>query len=285
MPHDDLFAELEAQEENFYNREFMSPCFGGRPIRVRIAEVIMTMKVTRPRRFTGWGIFRPTSPKKCVLVREAEIHERTQYLELFPRVRGILCARKDGQWMACPSRSGDTRFKITGLIPVLLPVDAQLFETVVVRFDGQSFWYEQPDPSHDPQISNALRERLVDLGEPKNFRVSGLTVEEKEAYAIAYAHELEERKDLHEERIKNALRRGGADYKSYIERGNSYTVEYTVDGQTHRSTVNKDTLSVESAGICLTDHATGRVGDTDFDLQSLVGVIREGQGSRQIHRW
>ena len=285
MAHKDLFEELAGEEEGFLNSEFMSPCFNGKPIRVRIANVIMKMRVVQPKKFTGWGIFRPRNAKQCALSREANMQERSQYLGLFPPVRGILCARKDRQWMALPGNSADSRFKITGLIPVLLPVEAQMFETIVTRYDGQNFWYEGPDSAHDPQIAQAMRERLVDLGLPKDFRISGITSEEREAYTIAYAHELENRKDRHEERIKDALKRGGGQYRSFVERGNSYTIEYLVDGQTHRSTVNKDTLSVESAGICLTDHATGRVGDMDFDLQSLVGVIREGQGTHQIHRF
>jgi hypothetical protein len=280
-----LFDEFAKEEEGFYKSEFMSPCFDGRPIRVRIAGIVMKMRVVQPKKFTGWGIFRPRSPKECVLVREANMREREQYLGLFPSIRAILCARKDKQWMASPGRTGDNRFKITGLIPILLPVEAQMFDSIVARYDGQNFWYQGPDPSHDPKITQALRDRLVELGEPKNFRIPGMTIEEKEAYTVAYAHELENRKDRQEERIKEALRRGGAQYRSYVERGNSYTVEYVVDGQTHRSTVSKETLSVESAGICLTDHRTGRVGDRDFDLQSLVGVIREGMQTRQIHRW
>lgn len=282
---DKLFEELAAKEETFLKSEIFSPCMAGKPIRVKIDGLIMTLKVDRPKNYEGWGVFKPTDAKHCRLVRDANLQERSRYLQLFPEVRMILCTRQDKRWFGHPGSMADSRFKFTGLLPVTLPVEPQIFQMIVCRFDGANFWFEREDSAHDPKIAQQLRDRLLRLGEPKNFNILGLTAEERAAYNVAHAWELENRKDLQEEKIKGALKRGGAQYRSYVERGNSYTVEYTVDGQLHRSTVNKDTLAVESAGICLTDHRTGRVGDRDFDLQSLVGVIREGQGTHQIHRW
>ncbi len=98
------------------------------------------------------------------------------------------------------------------------------------------------------------------------------------AYGPALAADIEARRDKNEDRIKDALKRAGAKYKSYIERKDTYTIEYTVDGQQHRSVVKKDTLAIESAGICLAGT------DRNFDLQSLVGVIRQGQRGHRIVR-
>ena len=65
----------------------------------------------------------------------------------------------------------------------------------------------------------------------------------------------------------------GAELREYQSAGDVYRVGYEVDGQRHVSTVvSKKDLSVQVAGICLSGE------DENFDLQSLVGVIREAHG-------
>jgi hypothetical protein len=72
-------------------------------------------------------------------------------------------------------------------------------------------------------------------------------------------------------RLADALAHAGAALTSYIEREDAYTVAFTVDGHSHRSTIHKDDLTVLVSGICLAGQ------DRRFDLQSLVGVLREGE--------
>jgi hypothetical protein len=71
-----------------------------------------------------------------------------------------------------------------------------------------------------------------------------------------------------EERLREALRVGGGDLRTFNDRGQYWLVEWTTaDGERHTSAIAKGDLTVISSGICL----SGR--DRDFDLQSLVGVI------------
>lgn len=215
-------------------------------------------------------------------VREPNMGERQAYLNLFPVLRLILCRREGEQWVGIPANQADTRFKVAGLVPVRLVDEVQVFEVIQTRFDGANCWFDSVDSGHSPKTAVYLRESLTKLLEPDKLELHGLTQEERDAYLMAYGPALEAdveaKKDRQEERIKLALFKAGALYRSYKERDNTFTIEYNVDGERHISVVNKETLAVESAGICLSG------GDKNFDLQSLVGVIREGMGRRRIVR-
>jgi len=272
--NNDLFEKLAAQEADFSKSEFLSPVIQGRPIRVRIAGIVMTLRVTRPKKFQGWGVFRAVNFKEARRIREPNLKQKQEYLSLFPCLRLILCRRTEKQWFGIPAHESDTRFKVQGTVPVNLPEEVQLFDAIKTRFDGGLLWFEGIDERHNPKTARYLRDAITAEIEPKDIQSPGLTIEERDAYQIAFNDLVESKKDREEERIKKAIQHGGGKYKSYIERANTYTIEFTVDGNQHRSTVNKDNLQVQTAGVCLAGH------DTNFDLASLVGVLREGQSGR-----
>jgi len=277
----DALARLAAAEERFLASEFLAPAVRGGRVQVRISGVVCTLRVT-PADVEGWGVFRPASHAEAALVRPAKLAERQRYLELFPLVRLILAGRSDGQWLALPAHRGDSRFRIEGLIPVRLVEEGQLFEVVEARFDGSQFWYAAPDPRRDPAVASYLREQLAALVLPERVRRPGLTAEERAAYALNYwprygATEVA-RQGREERRLRGALAHAGAELKEYVERDDVYTVTYEVDGVRHVSAVAKADLSVQVAGICLSGE------DEHFDLQSLVGVIREAQGTGGLVR-
>jgi hypothetical protein len=273
-----IFEKLEAQENNFLNSQFLSPVIKNTPVRVRIANIILNFKISKPKNFTGWGVFTPINYKEAKLIRQPNLTEKQQYLELFPCIRFVLCRKIEENWFGVPAYQSDSRFKITGTVPIFLLEEIQIFDTIQTRFDGSVFWFESQDYKKNQQTANYLRESLQNEIEPKNLSFTGLTQEEKDAYLISFNDEVESKKDKNEEKIKNALEHAGAKYRSYIERNSTYTIEYSVDNEIHHSVINKNTFQVQSAGICLSG------GDRAFDITSLVGVIKEGRRNHRIVR-
>ena len=277
-----VFDKLAAEEAIFFNSQLFSPVLKGRPIRVRISGVIVNLSVTKPKNFVGWGVFKPTSAKTASFVREPNMTEKQSYFNLFPDLRLILCRRSNDQWYGIPANQSDNRFKITGTVPINLCTEVQMFDMVQVRFDGNSIWFEQIDPKHSLKTAVYLRESVIKFLEAPKLELTGLTLEERDAYLIALndalAADAEAKRDKQEERIQRALALTGAKYQSYIERGDTFTIEFMVGRERHRSVVKKDNLAVESAGICLNGT------DKNFDLQSLVGVLREASNTNQLVR-
>jgi hypothetical protein len=277
-------ARLAAAENTFLHSEFLAPVLRGRGVQVCIAGVRCRLGV-EPADFQGWGVFRPLSHARARLVREASMGQRRQYLNLFPAVQVLLLARQGAgteAWLAAPANGGDARVGVDGTVPVRLAEDAELFDTVRARFDGSRFWFDEIDPLADPRAAVYLRECLNRMVEPAWVERSGLTPCQREAYAVVHAErvrraELDQR-TAGERRLRDALSHAGAQLRDYAERGDVYTVTYTVDGQRHSSVVRKKDLSVQTAGVCLSG------ADQKFDLHSLVGVLRRRPGSRHGER-
>jgi hypothetical protein len=277
----DALNRLAAAENQFLAREFLAPVLRHSQVHVRIAGVLCRLRVY-PADFEGWGIFQPASHAEARLVRPARMAERQRYLELFPLVRLILTVREGDEWLALPAHKADSRFQIEGLVPVRFVEDAQAFELIQTRYDGHQFWYAGSDPRWDPATAAYLRQALDQVVHPEKLSRPGLTSEERAAYAVNYwpRYEASEeaRRSREEQRLRGALEHAGAELKGYVERQDVYTITYEVDGQRHVSAVSKKDLSVQVAGICLSGE------DANFDLQSLVGVIREGQGGHGLVR-
>ncbi len=283
----DLFRKLAAEEERFLESEFLAPVVRGGAVRVRMAGVVCTLRVT-PADFEGWGVFRPTSHSSAELAREPGLAERRHYLELFPLVRLILCFRERGLWMAAPAHQGDQRFRIEGVVPVRFAAEMQQFEVIRSRFDGANFWFESIDPAYDPAAAAYLRQMVQESCDPNQVDRPGLTPEQKAAYgAHCLRQEAYRRKALEKSQppepndragqtLRDALRHAGAELVDYLERQDSYRVTFTIGGRRHVSAVRKEDLAVQVAGICLSGQ------DRKFDLTSLVGVIREAEGTGEI---
>ena len=253
---------------------------------VRIAGVVCRIRTIEdlPRGFRGWAVLRALSTSRAGFIEAAGMTQTAEYLSLLPAVRLILVQSLGGRWLSLPAQAGDRRFRIEGLVTLELAEQGlEAFETVFSRFDGRLFWYERRDPGRDPAIAAYLRQKLGSSGtrrlppEARKLHKRGLSREEREAYSLRRDAVVELQQDQTELRLIKALDHAGARYRSYSERGGVYVVHYEIEGRRHISTVNRDDLSVVTAGICLSGT------DRRFDLTSLVGVLRQAHDTGRIY--
>jgi hypothetical protein len=197
--------------------------------------------------------------------------ERRRYLSSLPLRRLILCHAQRKNWLAWPAHQADRRFPTADLVPVRLVEEGQAFETIVARCDGVQYWFDGAEERGDPSAAGYLREALRKMTPPEQVRRPGLSAEQRTAYAAAFAIRRQAERDRTEDRLRDALAHAGGQLTGYVERADGYRVEFRIDGRRHVSVVDKRDLSIQVAGICLSGE------DRHFDLQSLVGVLREAR--------
>jgi hypothetical protein len=270
----DLLDRLAAEEARFFAAEFLAPILGTGVVHVLIAGVVCSFRVEDD--FQGWGVFRPTSTKSARLVRSATLTERQRYLTSLPLRRLILFGAERRRWLAWPAHKADHRFPDATPVSVRLVEEGQLFDIVAARSDGIQCWFENLDERADPSAAVYLRDSLGQMTPPEQIQLRGLTSEHRAAYSFAHALRLETERDRTEERLRAALSHAGGELTGYAERADGYRVEFRIDGQRHVSLVAKDDLSIHRAGICLSGE------DRNFDLQSLVGVLREAKSEGRL---
>ncbi len=259
----DKIGEQEAKVTRF-----LAPRVPGGPVRTRVAGLVYTF-ACEPADFQGWGIFRTLDERKAQLEEEAGLPQIAAYLQLLKPRRVVLAFPiSNRSWLGC-----------TGERPVVVHLveDAARFDQVVARTDGTAFWFEEVDRRADPAQAERLREALE--APPDELRIPNLSPAERMAYEVAHGQRYPRprptphprpvaRPPSDEARLRDALRAGGGELRSYVDRADHYTVEWTDSrGERHSSAISKDQLTVLSSGICLDGY------DRDFDLQSLVGVV------------
>ncbi len=290
-----LLNQLAAQEKLLFDTEFLAPCVRRGSVRTSVANIIYTF-TPQPRDFEGWGIFAPVDNQIAEVVEEPSLPQIGEYLKLLKPLRSRLAYPLQGQtWLAYPVNESDMqqRFGIAKPVPVHLVTEGAQFEPIIARYDGNSCWFDEIDRRADPQPSTQLGEQLRQQTPPENVHFAGITPEMLTAYDLAwqqteaYQQRREHRRavrrqrekprdrrrqrdgETDEGRLRQALRQGGGELETFRDRGEFWQVEWrTADGELHASAIDKSDLTVISSGICL----SGR--DRDFDLQSLVGVMK-----------
>lgn len=275
-----LLSKFAAQESAFLASQFVAPKLGDGVIRVSVGGAICRMQVA-PKSFVGFGVFQPTSFTQATLVREATLSERSVYLCKLPRMKVVMAGRRGTQWVAHAAHRGATPFRMASAMPVHFPSGALEFDVANVRYDYRQYWFEDLDVRHSPVMAAALRRALDEAIRPRDLQVPGMTPEMRSVYAELYRlrhdHlyarriELSHQQDEIRRRLASNLAHAGAELVEYAEHGDGFRVTYRVDGRQHVSSIDKRDLTIQSAGFCLDDL------DHEFDLASLVGVVREGQ--------
>jgi hypothetical protein len=228
----------------------------------------------KPSKFAGWGIFQAVDEKTAKLVEEADLPQIAEYLQNFPQIRLRLAYQMQKQtWLAYPVNEADMRQRLKVVKPIALHLVTEgiVFEQIIARWDGQSFWFEEVDRRTDPEIVETLQSTVKKFTPTQELQFKGITPEIRTVYELA-SQRIEgfSQPQQDERRLRKALQMGGGTLTQFHDRGDYWTVDWTTaDGVRHSSAIAKSDLTVISSGICL----SGR--DRDFDLQSLVAVIEQ----------
>lgn len=270
-----LIDALAEKERQLSETTFVAPVIAGGKVRVRVDGVIYDMRID-DRAFQGWGVFQMTSPGNARLVEPASLSLIADYLKLFSTKEFVLIAKFGGHWFALPASTSDARFKVTGPTPIYLVGEnkAGNFDSVIARCDGNIFFFDSLNRRRDPAVARALRRALENKKEATDLRVRGMTQQERLAYRILFLQRYtQEAPQDARATIAQALNHAGAtlDVFWHDEREGRTTVRFVVDGELHTVQITPDDMTLLSAGVCL----RGR--DRDFDLASVVGVLREAR--------
>jgi hypothetical protein len=273
----DLIDRLGKKESSLKERTLVSPIFNNTSVATAIEGLVHTFSI--PKQKGGWYQIRPIDSKKARVVGAATLSEVETYLKCLGKVRVVLVMKQHGVFMGIPDKANKYGLSVNDLLPVLLCDDAPLdFDRVIARFDGGNLWYECVDQGNDPSKGDYLRTSMAKVVLPGKVQFSGLTLEEKQAYALRLTFD----RKLIEVQKKSTLQQdvefAGGKFIRFEEKSDHFVVTYTVDGQQFTSRIAKDPdRMVLSAGLCLAG------GDHAYDLKSLVTVIREAQHRRIVH--
>ncbi|KAF3884238.1 MULTISPECIES: hypothetical protein [Nostocales] len=268
-----LINQIAIAEAQLYATQFLAPCVRGGRVRTRVAGMIYTF-TPKPREYEGWGIFQAIDAKTATVVEEADLPQVAEYLQHFPQIRLRLAYQLQRQtWLAYPVNEVDMRQRLNFVKPlaVHLVTEGVVFEQIIARWNGQSCWFEEVDRRTDPVIVETLQSAVKELTPVEELQFKGMTPEIRTLYELATRRmESFAQPQQDEKRLRKALQMGGGELRQFQDRGDYWTVDWTTaDGVRHSSAIAKADLTVVSSGICL----SGR--DSDFDLQSLVGVMEQ----------
>jgi len=177
-----------------------------------------------------------------------------------------------GNWLALPANLSDARQRglpTEPFVAYLVMDNVAPFDQVALRTDGLNFWFDGIDTHALPWRAEQQRKQLDDMTE----KPKGTSPEEALAYAISLEQERIKRMPSEEREMRHHLGLLGAALVSYqpLQRGEGYMIRYRSQSDGERTVTISTDFRVLSAGVCLAG------GDENFDLASIVGVLREAR--------
>lgn len=281
-----LFEKIAAKEKEFRSREFIAPYTPS--LKEAVVSMVGMLYKFKIYGYSGSGIgkFQPVDASNAKWIEDAEYEEQRKYFNALPRLYLTLCFQTEEGWVSYPFKmeTAKSKFGLTGETVVLNVSDCQRFDVVTARFDGVRFWYDEIFSGSDPVKADELRQLFEKRISNKRKEIDlenikGLSLEDKNAFSLAsFSWDLFV-KNSTESAIQELLENGGATLGSYIMRGTNIEIKWaSISGEKYISVVNKETLDVVSAGICLSGE------DEKFHLKDLPFLIEGGEKRGLIHR-
>lgn len=201
--------------------------------------------------------------KQARFVRPATTDESDTYLSNFRRSPAVLFRNKHGNWIGVSNRRVSPVFGVSEYI--------QEFESARIFEIGDVWVFGSPSIEY-PHVSANLR--MSFQNQDHVLMVRGATPDHR----IAYVEKLDliERPKIE---IPDSVSFMGGKLVDMVDRGDGTAlVTYLISNSTFTSLVDSKTLKVISAGICLDGE------DGNYDLTTLIPVIRKGINTGRIHR-
>lgn len=282
----ELLYKMASKERRVRGRNFVAPYIkGSKTAIVQIDKLMYRFKIEGIQG-NGIGLFRPVNALIAKYVGEAEFEHRQRFLSALPSIELILSYQIDDGWVCIPAHKNTTK-QLGGSQEVIVfgVQDAQRFDVVTARSDGYNLWYDDLSAASDPIVADNMREQFEELAKrtfsPKDveMRVRNATPECHEAFRLAAQSWVKFRKTTTEDRVRELLRNGGARLGSFIARGQELEIIWQSEsGVQYQSVVDRDSLDVVTAGICLDGE------DDKFHLKDLPHLVSLGENTGSIYR-
>lgn len=283
----ELLRQLADKERELRTREFIAPYHPGCK-----SAIIKMEGVHYKFRIVGLigsgsniGLFQPVDPTCAKFVRDVDFDLRRRYLDILPHIHLILAYETERGWVAFPMNreSALVKFNLDSEVLVKGVTDVERFDTIIARYDGLHFWFDEPFAGADPVLAHHMRECFrpdwdVARMEKEIKVLKGLSAEQRRTFELAVVSWTLFRKLTTEDRIKRVLESGGGTLGRYVLRGDNLEIKWSSpSGRLYTSLINKDTLDVVSAGICLSGE------DRKFHLKDLPFIMDQGERQNAIH--